>query len=83
MPKPLSSEKKLEWEEKIRKQKDSGFSIERWCNEHQIRPHTFHYWKERLSPKLLPSRLSFDELSSAFVRDKKNYRMNTISAAIA
>ena len=65
MPKPLSSEKKLEWEEKIRKQKDSGLSIERWCNEHQIRSHTFHYWKERLSPKPLPSRLSFAELSSA------------------
>jgi len=62
MPKPLSSEKKLEWEEKIRKQKDSGLSIERWCNEHQIRTHTFHYWKERLSPKPLPGYLNFAEL---------------------
>lgn len=65
MPKPVSSEKKLEWAEKIRTQKESGLSIERWCNQNQIRPHIFHYWKEQLFPKPLPRHLNFSELSNA------------------
>lgn len=64
MPKSSSSEKKLEWEEKIRKQRESGLSIERWCRQNQIATHAFHYWKERIFPKPLPSRSSFDELST-------------------
>lgn len=65
MPKPLSPDKKLEWEEKIRKQKESGLSVERWCRENQISPHTFYYWKDRLFPKPLPGHLNFAELSNA------------------
>ena len=65
MGSPLSSEKKLAWGENLRKQKESGLSIDRWCNENQIRTYTFRYWKERLFPKPLPSRLSFSELPDA------------------
>ena len=65
MSKPPSPEKRLEWEEKIRKQRESGLSIDRWCRENQVLPHTFYYWKERLFPKQLPSRLCFAELSNA------------------
>ena len=63
MPKPSSPEKKLEWEEKIRQQRESGLSIERWCRQNQILPHTFHYWKDRLFPKPPLTRSCFTELS--------------------
>ena len=47
MPGPLPAEKKIEWEEKIRQQRESGLSIERWCEQNQIATHVFHYWKTR------------------------------------
>jgi hypothetical protein len=61
VPKPFSTEKKNEWAEKIRQQQASGLSIEKWCNENQIKPYVFHYWKKRLSPDSL-SRSNFTEL---------------------
>lgn len=61
MPK-LSPEKKLEWEERIRNQRESGLSIEKWCQQNQILPHRFYYWRDRLLPKLGLDRSSFTEL---------------------
>jgi hypothetical protein len=61
MSKPLSPEQRLEWETRIRKQMESGLSVDRWCRENQIRPHAFYYWKERLFPKSL-SRSHFSEI---------------------
>jgi hypothetical protein len=46
-------------------QKESGLSIERWCRENHISPHTFYYWRDSLFPKPLPSHLNFAELSNA------------------
>lgn len=63
MSKPPSPEKQHEWDEKFRKQRESGLSIDRWCRENQVQPHAYYYWKERLYPK--PLRLSFAELSDA------------------
>lgn len=65
MSKPISLEKRTEWEEKFRQQRESGFSIDRWCRENRIPPHTFYYWKERLFPKSLTGHLSFTELCNA------------------
>jgi hypothetical protein len=62
MSKPLPPEKRLEWEEKIRKQQESGLSMEKWCNQHQIPSHRFYYWKERLFPKPPLNRSCFAEL---------------------
>lgn len=62
MPKPIPPEKQLEWKEKIGQQQESGLSIEKWCFQNQIRPHTFHYWKEKFFPKPL-NRSSFAEVS--------------------
>lgn len=64
MPKPLSSEKKLEWEEIIRQQSSSKLSIARWCRQNQIADHTFYYWKNRLFPKSQLTRSCFTELTS-------------------
>jgi len=61
MSKPLSPEQRLEWEARIRKQKESGLSLDRWCKENQIRPHAFYYWKKRLFPKPL-NRSHFSEI---------------------
>lgn len=61
MPKPTSPEKKLEWHENIRKQRESGLSIQKWCDENRIPVHIFHYWKKRLSPVHI-DRNAFTEL---------------------
>jgi len=63
MPQPTSPEKQLKWKEQIQKQQASGLSVDKWCLQHQIRPHTFHYWKDKLFPKSL-CRSSFAELNT-------------------
>ena len=62
MPNPASESKLLEWKTRIEQQRQSGLSIEKWCLQNQIRPHTFHYWKEKLFPKQL-QKSSFTELN--------------------
>lgn len=64
MPRPSSSEKKQEWEEKIRKQRESGLSIERWCHDNQLPTHVFYYWRDKFLPKSL-NRACFTELHDA------------------
>lgn len=63
MPKP-SIELKRTWEERIQKQKASGLSILRWCQENQIAPHLFYYWKGRICPRTL-SQGCFIEITGA------------------
>lgn len=62
MPKPISAEKKLDWETKIRQQQTSGLSIDRWCRQNQITPCSFYYWKDRLFSKTKLTRSDFIEL---------------------
>ena len=62
MPNPISTEKKLEWETKIRQQKESGLSIEKWCRHNHVTSCSFHYWKDRLQPKSELTRACFSEL---------------------
>lgn len=62
MSKPISEDKQLDWETKIREQQESGLSINEWCRNNQITKGSFHYWKEKLSPKAL-QKTSFTELS--------------------
>ena len=62
MPIPTSEEKQLEWKNLIEKQRQSVFSIEKWCLQNQIRPYIFHYWKSKFFPKPL-QKSSFTELN--------------------
>ena len=62
MPSPVSDEKKLEWKNLIEQQRQSGVSVEKWCSQNQIRPHTFRYWKGKLFFKPL-QKTSFAELN--------------------
>ena len=62
MPKPSSEDKKLEWENLIEEQRQSGLSIDKWCQQRNLIPHTFHYWKNKLFPKQL-QKSNFTELS--------------------
>lgn len=62
MPKPVSEAKKLEWNRLIEEQRQSGLSIEKWCRQQNLIPHTFHYWKDKLFPKQL-QKASFTELN--------------------
>ena len=66
MPK-ASPEQRLEWEMRIRSQKESGLSVEKWCHQNQIPYHRFCYWKDRLFPKPQLSRSSFTELTQTNV----------------
>jgi hypothetical protein len=51
MRKPISQEKRHEWETKIQQQRQSGLSINKWCKENQTPISTFHQWEDRLYPK--------------------------------
>ena len=62
MPKPTSPEKQLEWKNLIEQQCQSGLSIDKWCLQNQIRPHTFQYWRDKLFPRQL-QKSSFAELN--------------------
>lgn len=62
MPKPISKEKNLVWATKIREQKESGLSINQWCQKNQVTKGSFHYWKDRLFPKDTLTRACFREL---------------------
>ena len=62
MSTPTSEEKKLEWKNLIEQQRQSGLSVDKWCQQFQIRPSTFQYWKDKLFPKHL-QKSSFTELN--------------------
>jgi len=93
MPKPLSQEKKLDWQEKIQKQQESGLSVQRWCHENQISKHNFCYWRDKLSPKLL-NQPSFTELKDLektgitieyagfYIHLDKNFESSTLKACL-
>jgi hypothetical protein len=48
---PISSEKRAEWAENIRQQRNSGLNATSWCRKNQIPHSTFVYWKDCLSSK--------------------------------
>ena len=62
MPKPLSEDEKFDWATSLRRQQESGLSINEWCRKNQITKGSFHYWKEKLAPKAL-QKTSFTELN--------------------
>ena len=62
MPIPTSEEKKLEWKNLIEQQRQSGVSVDKWCQQFQIRSSTFQYWKDKLFPRQL-QKSSFAELN--------------------
>jgi len=63
MKKPVSSEKRLQWQENFRKQRESFLPIDRWCRENHITVSQYYDWHSRLKPPLLPLTVeSFDEL---------------------
>src|SRR5438105_2547007 len=64
MPRPFSEEKKQKWEQLISQQRESGLSIQRWCQKNEVFISSFYYWQDRLFPKTL-RRSSFKELSPA------------------
>ena len=61
MFKPLTSEKRSDWAENIRQQRNSGLNATDWCRKHQIAYSTFIYWKDCLSTKTTKRRSSFTE----------------------
>ena len=62
MPNPASEAKQLEWQSLIEQQRQSGLSVEKWCQQNQIKSHAFQYWKDKLCRKQL-QKSSFAELN--------------------
>lgn len=62
MPSPKSEDKQIEWKNLIDQQGRSGLSVKKWCQQNQIRPYSFYYWKDKLFPKQL-QKTSFTELN--------------------
>ena len=46
--KTTSTERLIEWSEKIKEQKLSNKGVGAWCAEQNISPNTFQYWKKRI-----------------------------------
>ena len=63
MSKFLSEDKKLKWKSLIEEQRQSGLSIKKWCQQKNLIPNTFYYWKDRLFPGGLQTS-SFVELKA-------------------
>ena len=63
MSKSINLEKMAEWEDKIHQQETSGKSIVSWCQENQILPRSFYYWRLRCFPKNI-DRSCFTELTN-------------------
>lgn len=53
MPAQTSAEKKQEWQNIILRQRQSGLSINRWCQENHIATSVFYYWQKKLFPSSL------------------------------
>lgn len=62
MQKSVSEDKRLKWKNLIEQQRQSNLSFNKWCEQNQVSPHTFRYWKERLFPRQL-TKTSFTELN--------------------
>lgn len=62
MPNHTSEAKQLEWKNLIEQQVQSGLSVEKWCLQHQVRHHTFRYWKDKLFYRPL-QKANFTELN--------------------
>jgi hypothetical protein len=62
-----SQDKRLEWKEKIRLQKESGLSAFKWCREQNIKYKTLLYWRRQLgfAANTTIERSSFTELADA------------------
>ena len=79
---PVSSpQKRQEWEEKIRLQKESGFTVKAWCLQNAVAYHCFKYWRSILKPAPALTRSSFKELSdstssSGIIIEKKGLRIH-------
>lgn len=66
MSSPTYSTRSRDWEQKIQKQKQSGLSVFRWCQENQVTYNAFVYWKRRFSRVAVPlERKSFVELGES------------------
>lgn len=61
---PPSAEKKQEWKDRIRLQKESGQSVSQWCLEKKVSYDAMIYWRKRLgvAPSRTIARSSFQEL---------------------
>lgn len=62
MPAPASAEKKQEWQNIILRQRQSGLSINRWCQENHVTTSAFYYWQKKRYPKRPLNRSNFTEV---------------------
>ena len=76
MPRRFAEEKKQKWEELILQHRESGLSIQCWCQKNKVTVSSFYMWRDRLFPKIL-DHSSFKELSPA--QEKTSFNESKIS----
>lgn len=54
--------KSIPWSKHLDRQKQSGITIQSYCERYRLSPGMFYYWKRKLSTITLPDQLSFKEL---------------------
>lgn len=72
-----SKDKAQSWRELIEAQVQSGQAIHRFCESHQIKKHTFYYWKQklrRLSPRFIP----ISKVAPIFTKSPRIYLPNGV-----
>jgi hypothetical protein len=79
MARSSSKEVGLRWETIIRKQRESGLTIARWCRENQVLASAFHYWKGKLCIQFPIDRRNFlelvDEKRTGIIIECANFRI--------
>lgn len=48
MSQRLDVQKQRQWEERFRRYRSGGLTVERFCAEERVSPHTFYYWARRV-----------------------------------
>ena len=65
------------WQQRIKEQKASGLTILVWCQQNQLSPHAYDYWR-----KIINEQLKTKEETPSFVEVPKNNSINTSSSSI-
>ena len=66
------------WQQRIKEQKASGLTIPVWCQQNQLSPHAYDYWRKIINDQLLKTK----EQTPSFVEVPKNNPSNSYSSSI-
>ena len=71
-----------EWREIIRRQAESGLSVERFCQRDSISVYVFREWRRRLVAAALPVKSRFVELAPGMAKESVRVELQLPNGAI-